>query len=575
METKPVEVKIQDFIYNIDVGIGLRIAQAVLALLAMGFVVLWFTAVRFRGLKEAEAMELAQLGHNVLRHRSMITQCIRPDTMRFMERRGRRVLVERYPDTRHPPLYPALLALTFAPVRGAFATSGAKPGELFTPEQWCIVPLNHLFVALSAIFVYRIARRLFSTRVARLTTIVFLLSRLIWEDSLSGLGLPVVWFFGLGAWYFLIRCTDAFGEEASPRRGAVFLFLAALFAGAAALTRYAAMALWPGMLAHLAFSLRRRVLAPAAFLAIALATLSPWLVRNWRVTGSLFGDAPRTALHNSQLSEGDAIDRTMNSQLTFGAIRQAVTAKAVRRFTEIYRFELGRQGEGLLFPLFFATFLFRFVRRETRRFRWSAAISMLSLLLVSTVFDSALRLFHIFWPIMAAYALAFFFVLLDRLQWQLRIAQIGATAGVVALSAFPFIAGLLPPAEGLPYPPYLPAFVKFVSGLLEPRETMCTDMPWATAWYGDRVSIYVPISLEEFYELNDYRVTDGIRIRGLYFTTLTRDLPFARVLLTGPYKNWFPILQGRLPNDFPLTAGLPLNNMDQLFLTDRVRWGGR
>ncbi|MCX7817953.1 MAG: glycosyltransferase family 39 protein [Kiritimatiellae bacterium] len=575
METKPVEVKIQDLIYNIDVGIGLRIVQTVLALLAMGFVVLWFTAVRFRGLKEAEAMELAQLGHNLLRHRSMITQCIRPGTMQFMEARGRRLSVERYPDTRHPPLYPALLAAVFAPARAAFSAGGARPGELFTPEQWCIVPLNHLFVALSAFFVFRIARRLFSARIARLTTIVFLLSRMMWEDSLSGLGLPVVWFFGLGAWYFLLRCTDAFGEEAAPRRGALFLVLAAVFAGAAALTRYAALALWAGMAAHLAFSLRRRVLAPAAFLAIALATISPWLYRNWRVTGTLWGDAPRTALYNSQLSEGDAIDRTMNSRLTFGAIRQAVTAKAVRRFTEIYRFELGRQGEGLLYPLFFATFLFRFVRRETRLFRWAVAIAMLSVLLVGTVFESAMRLFHIFWPIMAAYALAFFFVLLDRLQWQLRIAQIGATAGVVALSAIPFVAGLLPPAEGLPYPPYLPAFVKFVSGLLEPRETMCTDMPWATAWYGDRVSIYVPIALEEFYELNDYRVTEGIRIRGLYFTTLTRDLPFARVLLTGPYKNWFPILQGRLPTDFPLTAGLPLNNMDQLFLTDRVRWGGR
>ena len=94
-------------------------------------------------------------------------------------------------------------------------------------------------------------------------------------------------------------------------------------------------------------------------------------------------------------------------------------------------------------------------------------------------------------------------------------------------------------------------------------------MPWATAWYGNRTSLYLPASLDEFYEIND----STRHISGLYFTSLTRDKPYVRALLTGPYKSWFPILEGRIPNDFPLNQGFPLNNMDQLFLTDRTRWG--
>ncbi len=574
METKPVEVKIQDLVYNIDTGIGLRIVQFVLGLIVLFALILWFTAVRFRGLKEAEAMELAQLGRNLLREKSFVTRCVRPSSMQFLIRNSpaRSAQIERHPDIRHPPLYPILLAAAFAPASKAFSGDSVQPGQVYTPEQWCIMPLNHLFVLLSGIFAYLIARRLFSVRVARLTLVVFFLSRMVWEDSLAGIGLPVAWWFGLGAWYFLMRMSEP-GEATAPVRGwPMFLLLAAVFAGLAALTRYAALALIPGMLLYIGFVFRSRMAGPAvAFLVAVGAVLAPWLYRNYRVCGALWGDAPRTALHNSALSEGDAMDRTMKTALTFGAVRRAVAAKMARRVSDLYRHDLGRLGEGLLLPLFFTTFLFRFVRRETRRFRWAVGVSLLSLFVVSTVFESAFRLLHLFWPIMAAYGLAFFFVMLDRLQWQLRIAQIAATAFVVSLSAAPFAAGLLPPAEPIPYPPYLPTFVRFVSGLLEPNETMCTDMPWATAWYGERNSIYVPITLEEFYEINDYHKG----IRGLYFTTLTRDLPFVRVLLTGPYKNWFPILQGRIPSDFPLMYGLPLNNMDQLFLSDRVRWGGR
>ena len=65
-------------------------------------------------------------------------------------------------------------------------------------------------------------------------------------------------------------------------------------------------------------------------------------------------------------------------------------------------------------------------------------------------------------------------------------------------------------------------------------------------------------------------------VSGIYFTTVTRDLPYIRTLVTGEFKAWFPIQEGRIPGDFPLTQGfgLPVNAPypDQLFLTDRTRW---
>jgi hypothetical protein len=69
-------------------------------------------------------------------------------------------------------------------------------------------------------------------------------------------------------------------------------------------------------------------------------------------------------------------------------------------------------------------------------------------------------------------------------------------------------------------------------------------------------------------EINDYTK----RISGLYFTTITRDREYVSTLLSGSYRTWFPIMEGRIPADFPLAQGFPLGNFDQLFLTDRQRW---
>lgn len=571
MVKKPFESRVQDLVYNIDVGIGLRLVQvAVVSLVILGLLLV-FTAIQFRGLKDAEAMELAQLGKNLSTQKSFVTQCVRPSTMKILQQGPlRNAAVERHPDILHPPVYPALLAAGFKAFPGAF--SPEKPGGIFTPEQWVVIPLNHLFVLVTGIFVYLAARRLFSLHISVLTSISFFLSRLVWDDSISGLGIPVVAFFCIGSFYFALRVADAAGAGMPPGRWILSFLLSAGFAGMAVLTRYAALAVIPGILLYLGFALRRRAIVwLPLFLVIVSVMLVPWLVRNRQVSGAFWGAAPRAALHNSGLSDGDAIDRTLKTELKAGDVIRKLQAKFITRGSRMLREDLDKLGEGLLLPFFFATFFFRFARREVHLFRWGLALSMILLFMTSCLFDGAFRLLHVFWPFAIAYGYSFFSILLDRLQFQLRLARIAVTGIVMLSSALPFAFAFLPPSPGIPYPPYIPIFITSVSRMLEPNEVMCTDMPWATAWYGDRASIYLPPSLDEFYEINDYYKA----IKGLYFTTLTRDQPYARGLRTGPYKTWFPILEGRIPNDFPLTQGFPLNNLDQLFLSDRVRWGPR
>ena len=571
MAIQPLETRVQDVVYTLDTGTGLRSVQWLLAVAAVFVLVLLFQVSQFKGLKEPEAMELAQLGRNLSEQKSFVTKVVRPASMEFLRARpasGGDSQVMNHPDLFHAPLYPTLLAAGFRLFPTAFA-----PGQrgVYSPEQWIMMPLNHTFALLTGIFVWLIGSRLFNRKVGMLGTACFFLSRTLWEDSVSGLGLTPVYFFMAAAFYLALVAADRARAGERGIRLALPLIASAAVIGLAALTRYAALAVIPGILLYLGFALKRRSMVwLPVFLAVVAIMLAPWVVRNLRVCGSPFGMAHYRMLADSRLSDGDAWERALKLPASsLGAWIGVIQRNLIVRGGEYLRDGIPGLGDGIvLWPLFITTFFFRFVRPEVRLFRWAILVSMLCMLAAAAVFgDPVFRLMTAFWPIIIIYGLAFFFVLLDRLQFQLRIINGAITGMVVALTAVPYVFALLPPRPGVPYPPYFPPFIQYVTEMLEPDDVLATDMPWATAWYGRRTSVYLPIDLNDFYQINDYRRT----IKGVYLTTLTTDLPMTRQLMTGPFRQWYPILNNRLPNDFPLTQGLPLSNRDQLFLTDQLR----
>ena len=573
MVKKPFESRIQDLVYNIDVGLGLRLVQIGLGTLVLLFLMMWYTASQFHGLKDRDAMDAAQLGHNLALQKRYVTQYVRPASMRFMREHSpaHDAAVESHPELIRPPVYPAMLAAGFTAFKGAFGAE--RRGGIFTPEQWIVIPMNHLFVILTGVLVFLTGKRLFSLKVALLGMVIFFLSRTVWNDSIEGAGLPVVYFLCAAAFYSAMIAAEAIRAELPWTRWILPFGLSAACCAVAVLTRYAAVLLVPGILLYLAFAFRRRAwLGLTVFLVIVAVGVSPWLARNKKVCGAFLGMAPYSALADSRLSEADDWERGLTFNATAGTVARTMMVKWKETLASYQREGLHQAGDGLLLLAFFlASCFFRFVRREVHLLRWALALSMLLILVTGGIFgDGVFRLLNVFWPFGILYGLAFFFLLLDRLQFQMRLINYAITGLVMLLSAMPLVFALMPPHPGVPYPPYFPPFIQHVTGLLEPTEVLCTDMPWATAWYGNRISIYLPLSIDEFYQINDFQLRKPIK--GLYFTTLTRDKPYARVLRTGPYKTWFPILEGRIPSDFPLTQGFPLNNLDQLFLTDRARW---
>jgi len=578
-QQQPFEATLQDLVYSVDSGLGQKIIRTTLFCLFVTVLIFLYTARQFRGFDTEAAMDYAQLGRNLAQSGQYVTQCVRPVSIAQVSAHSfdGSAKLDRHPELFKPPLYPAILAANFKFFNligvDLFPESKALQGK-YPAEQLVIIPLNHLFSALSGLLLYLLGRKLFSHKIALLGTLTYFLSDIVWKDGLRGTGFPVLVFFILGATYFALL-SMIHRRERKPLWNWMSLFcLSILFSAAAFLTHYAAIAVIPGLaLFTLLMGTKTQRGGHLAFFYVTLILLvvSPWLLRNYQVSGSPLGLAPYTALIGSSAYPDDSLVRTLKPAFNVMSDFGLAKAKWKKNFNELYENGLTSMGGGLLIAFFMVTFFYRFARVYVHNLRWGIGLSI-ALFFVGVGFfgKEALSLYHIFWPFVILYGLAFFSILLDRLDLNIQLYKLGLTILVVVLTALPLIVTiLLSPAPGLPYPPYYPPFVMRVSEMLKPNEVMCTDMPWATAWYGKRVSILMPKTLDDYYEINDYRKY----ISGLYITTLTKDRPFLSSLIEGSEKTWFPVVMGRLPKDFPLRQGFGLNKQDQIFLTDSVRWG--
>ena len=574
------ETGMQNLVYQMDVGPGRRVIQtALFALFAFAMAAL-YTFSNFQGLREPRAMEEAQLARNLAARGRLTTQCVRPLSMwRVAERSvDGSASIQAHPDLLHPPLWPVLLS-------GVFRTGGGpKPGAPTTAlvNGWDYAPvaLNHLFTVLSALWVWLIGRKLFDRRVGALSAGAFLVSDLVWRQSLAGADLSAAMFFALGAVYAALRAAELpvgagpQQEQGSVWRWLVPLVLASVATAAAFLTRYAAGSLLLLVFLFLGTSRRSHPWAKACLYAALVALLAaPWMMRNVAASGNPFGLVFHEMLADTYLFPGDSLARSIRPEMPdAGAALYAVQVKMIANLRAFCADGFGWGGAGILLGLFTAMFLHRFVRPASRTLRWCILpAALLSALFASAFGAESLRALAIYWPLAIVYGWAFFLVLLDRLQFEIRFFPAAAVSVVMFLTGLPLLINVLPPRTGLPYPPYHHRFIGWVSTLASPEECLVTDIPWAVAWYGGKTAILLPRDIDGFYEIE----AKHRKIALAYFTTITRDKPWVRGLSdpTSPEHSWYQVFAaGKVPGNFPLTYGRFLAGSDQLILADRPRW---
>ncbi len=577
-DNRSFESTLHDIVYSIDTGTGLKIIRVALYILLLLVVVMVYTATQFRGLKSEEAMDYAQLGRNLSLQQGMATKCIRPLTMWKMQSLtpNENPRLGDHPDLFHPPAYPALLAAGFK----LFEWAGVDPftlpeggrGVAMPAEQWIILPLNHLFTILTGWIVFSLGKRLFSREIGFLGMTIYYLSDVAWSNAITGLNISMAGFFVAAAFHAMVVSMLNRRDGETKVRWMVPYLLSIAFAAIAFLTRYIAIAAVPGLCLFawlMGGRFRGGTRYAVVFLFLFTLFVAPWFVRNYQACGNPFGMLGYTAVAGSPAYPDNALSREYHPDFEMGTAVTALKQKWILNYSGEHAGALPALGGGILMSLFIVTFFYHFVRPQVNYLRWGIGVSLLLTAGLAGFFsDSSIRMIGIFWPFAILYGLSFFYILIDRLDLGVRLYNLGLKCLIVVLSVIPFGLTLMPPHANLPYPPYHAPIIAHVAQMLNEREVVCTDMPWATAWYGDRISILLPKDLDQFYEINDYKQY----ISGLYFTTITKNKPFVKSLLDGPEQSWLPIVSGRLPPDFPLKEGIALNRQDQLFLSDRNRW---
>jgi len=563
---------VQNVINSLGEGAGLAVLRGFLLLCLVSGVFGFYAWSEFRGLREARAMEGAQLARNLARGRGFTTQCVRPVDLGRITRRApeRGVPAGGFPEARQAPLYPALLAAGLRIVNPEYRVG--RSFSLYAPERKVIVPLGIMFSMATGWLLFLAARRLFDRQIALVAFFVFLVSDRVLADSVSGTAVPVLAFFATAASYAAIVSAM---NKAGGRRPAAWLIpsvVSALCCAAAFLTDYSLGVLAPALALFAGLTARRFPWTNAlAYLLVFAAAVSPWLIRNREVTGAWLGLAPRAALNESALYAGNGFDRDPDPDLNAAAVVRTVADKVRRNLSGRGNAGGRALGAGLLGCFFLVSLLHRFEREEAGALRWGLVTGLALLLAIRMAGPREVgRNFHAFLPFVILYGTAFFFVLVQRVEFAEAGWPTLAAGLLVCVAAVPALLKLIGPGPALPYPPVFPPYAAYVCELLEPEEAICTDIPWATAWYGDRTSVLLPQTLEDFRALHASRLP----MSGLYLTTETGNRPYVSGLVTGPDASWLPILNRRVPERFPLPYGvdLPPGGHDQIFLTDRVRW---
>jgi hypothetical protein len=522
---------------------------------------------QFRSLRDADAMEYAQLGRQAAAGRGMTTQCLRPVDIWFMQQHHKQPDLQRFPDLRHMPLYPAVAGWStrlLSPLPD-FET----PFAIFPPEAQITVPLGICFIILTGLFLFLAARRLFDDRIAGLATLCFFVADTVLQTAICGGPLPMLMFLTTACAYMAIVAAQAW-EDSRGAAGWTAFIAAAILGGAACLTAYSAIipVIAIGIFAA-AHANKGRTAMAGLFVLIVLIMVMPWLIRNSRICGSPFGLAPAGLLHDTFLYPGQSFDRTLAPDLNFQRTTMAIRQKFTDGILALAGKGAPAAGLGLLFCFFAASFFTRFETLHASRFRWAIGGSVVLLFAGGILFSNA-ELPRIVLPFCLIYGAAFLFTLIARTEYP-DMAWPPVLVGLaVVLTAVPLAGRLLGPRAALPYPPYYPPFITHAAQFMTGDEILCTDMPWATAWYGGRTSLLLPKTTADVQTLR----AAGLPVAGIYLTPETSNLPYAFTLASGANREWLALVNGRVPADFPFQHGLsfPPGSHDQIFLTDRARW---
>ncbi len=581
-------IRIQELIYKFEVGEGTWVARAVVGVLLLVSLAVWYDLNEFRNFHSIESMDVAQLARNLSRSEGFTTKCIRPFSIHLIKehREGEDTRLSRmpHPDLANPPVYPLVLAglMKALPLR---YDTGVRFWQ-HQPEM-LIAIFNQMLFLLTVWLTYRLGRRLFDPSVGIVAGLVLAGADVIWRFSVSGLSTNLVMLEFTALFSVLVAIEQAVREGRRGTRWFVGMsVLAGLLLGLGMLTRYSfGWLLLPVLVFGFLWLRPRGALVGILVLATTLVVVTPWLARNYKWSGTLFGIPGYAMSMDTQPFPEARLERSLDPDLGKVGFRDCFR-KFCANTGSILQNELPRLGGGSWAAAFFlAGLLLPFRNAWLGRLRLFLIACLVMFVVVQALGRTHLsadspeinseNLLVLLTPCVFLFGVAFFFVILEQINLVVAELRYLAISLFVLICSAPLVFALLPPRSyPIVYPPYLPPWIQETATMLRPDELMMSDMPWAVAWYGDRSCVWTPPDTgRSFYRIYDEQKT----ISGLYLTPLTTDARFLTQILQGPDHEWSRfaadvLLRTNLPSRFPLQHARKRYTPDQLFLSDRPRW---
>ena len=562
---------LQETVRDIDSGLAARIIKiSMVAVVLAGIVVLYFL-FHFKGLGTEAAMDQAQLARSLVSGEGFTTRYIRPLAIQQLTDSGRKIPADHFPEVHNAPLFPMLEAAALFPFR---KNLDMAPTDTLSKGDRVAAGLGILLLLIGVLVWYFVARRLFDHELALLAAGLLLVTDLMWQYALAGLPqLLLIILFGL-----VTLCSfDALRAEEQERSALsviLRLALAAFLLGLMALTHGVAAFLLPGFLAFCLIAFRERVAATFVSLVVFLTTVLPWLAHNYLTCGNPLGIAVYTALAGAGVTE-EAVMRGVNTGLSLGGgmatkFRTGLTDQAAHLWEYM--------GLNIVAVAALMAVMHPFRNPTAALWRWIVILMWAGVTIGMTLFGvkeavSGNQLHIVFLPAFLLYGLAFLLVLWNRLNISLKALRIVFLSALFLLAAAPMLLRFIAGAQAkIQWPPYVPPFISVLQKWYQPKEILCSDMPWAVAWYANRKCLLLPETVRQFNQISDFGVL-GTPIVGLYLTPVSGGQDFLS-LIKGPYKEWGPVIMRTVNlNDFLLKSFTPLPVDGECILyADRERW---
>ena len=603
--TGSTETRLQSFIHAIEQGrFAAWLRGVVIAVVIIG-VALIYLGWRFRGFAIPEAMDQAQIAREVARGHGLSTQVIRPLALWQLEDNKLPLPKEQFPDTFNAPLGPLVnsLAIKLTGDKMEFKTH-----EYIAASERMIVALSMLFFLASIGVEYLLLRRLFDARLAFWASSATLVSDLCWQYTLSGLPQMLMLLIFNGVLYTLVRAlqihraleadnpTGATRLVPSPREGGRaevassgramgWMAAAGVLLGLLALSHAVTVWLFLGALIFAAVHFRRRGPVVLILLLGFAVVYAPWMVRNYRVSGSAFGLA-KYEVYDGLAGSTTQRMRNVDGPLTADVPPYFFRPKIQHNIREQLAGLTGSLGSNLLALAFFLGLVHVFRRPEVNSFRWAVllmwALALFGMSLAGPGDPEPFPLVGpnqigvLFLPVMLGFGLAYVLVLFSRRDTATNLfARLLFYVALFVVSALPLLFTLLPSnVSPFQFPPYFEPGINRLATWTTPGEIVASDMPWAVAWYADRKSLWIPNKLKDLTGLSDNAKLPGT-LAGVFLTPISRNTPLFTSVLKGEYSEYQPLIFGRtdIPY-FPFKEVLPVigDPTTYLFFSDSKRW---